>query len=67
MIDILLFIALFAGTLFIFGSWLAFIVFLLSYTITLGHWENEQYRQPLVISTICTIVATAIMIYVRTF
>lgn len=59
-------ICFFAGMMILVGSWLGFIVYLLSYTLTLGHWENENYRWPLVLYAASTAISTAIMIYLRT-
>lgn len=65
MITIIAIISFYLFTMFLVGSWLAFTVFLLSYTMTIGHWENRQYGRPLLISTLCTIISTIVVIYMR--
>jgi hypothetical protein len=40
------------------ASWLSLIVSGLSYSFTIGHWENEQYRIPFLLSSVSTALSS---------
>ena len=44
---------------------LPWIVFVLSWSITLGHWENEGYRQPAVLLSLAMAALGALIFFTK--